>query len=82
MMSSAKETLRKTVDLLSDEEARQVLEFTQRLRDRHGGSQTLRRLAHDAAFHVPAQAPSGFRAVKPIQGKGIAASRLLVKDRR
>jgi hypothetical protein len=82
MMNSSKETLRKTVDLLSNEEARQVLEFTQRLRKGSSGSQTLRRLARDAAFHMPAEASAGFRVVKPIQGKGIAASQLLIKDRR
>ena len=82
MKKSAKETLRKTIDLLSDEEARQILEFTQHLRKGSDGSQTLRCLAKDAAFHVPTGAPTGFRSVKPIQGKGIAASRLLVKDRR
>jgi hypothetical protein len=82
MMDSAKEALRKTIDLLSDEEARQILKFSQRLRRGSDGSQTLRRLAHDATFHVPSEVSVGFRIVKPIQGKGIAASKLLVKDRR
>ena len=82
MRDSTKETLRKTIDLLSDEEAQQVLEFTQRLRERRGASQTLMRLACDTAFHVPTEASPGFRSVKAIQGKGITASRLLVKDRR
>jgi len=82
MRSSAKETLRKTVDLLSEEEARQLLQVTRRLQKRSGGSETLRRLAHDPAFRVPTAVSVGFRAVKPIQGKGIAAAKLLVQDRR
>lgn len=77
-MNSAKETLRNMISLLSDEEARQILEFAQRLRERSGVSQTLRRLARDAAFSVPAEVSKDFRAVEPIRGKGIAASRLLV----
>lgn len=81
-MDSVKEVLRKTVDLLNDEDAQQILEFAERLRQGHRCSETLKCLAHDAAFRVPTEAPVGFRAVKPIQGKGVAASRLLVKDRR
>lgn len=34
------------------------------------------------AFKIPVKKPKAFRIVKPIQGKGIPASELLVKDRR
>ena len=81
-MKSAKETLHQTVETLSDEEARQVFNLAQRVRRGKRDSQTLRRLAHDPAFHVPRKGASIFRVVKPVQGKGIPASRLLGQDRR
>lgn len=81
-MKFAKEVLRQTVDTLSDEEARQILEFAQRVRQGKRRSPTLRRLAHDPAFHVPREGAAGFRAVRPVQGKGITASSLLVQERR
>ena len=34
------------------------------------------------AFKIPAKRAKAFRVVKPIQGKGIPASELLIKDRR
>lgn len=33
-------------------------------------------------FKIPGKKPKAFRIVKPIQGKGIPASELLIKDRR
>ena len=81
-MSTVKESLRNRIDLLSDEEARQVLEFAQRLRERNDVSLTLKRLACDPAFKVPSEGSGAFHIVEPIRGKGIAASRLLVEDRR
>ena len=81
-MPSAKATLRQTVETLNDEEARQVLDLAQRVRRGKRDSQTLRRLAHDPAFHVPRKGASTFRVVKPVEGKGIPASRLLSQDRR
>ncbi len=81
-MSSVKESLHSTIELLNDEEARQLLDFAQRLRRRDSSSLTLKRLADDPAFEVPSEASGVFRVVEPIQGKGIAASRLLVEERR
>ena len=81
-MKSAKEALRQTVETLSDEEARQILKFARHLRRGKSRSQTLRRLAHDPAFHVPRPGMNGFRIVRPVQGTGLTASRLLVQDRR
>jgi hypothetical protein len=82
VMSAAKESLYNTIELLSDEEALQILEFIQHLRQKKTLSRTLRRLASDPAFHVPAKGLGGFRKVEALQGKGIPASRLLVEDRR
>jgi hypothetical protein len=81
-MQSAKEALHQTVETLSDEEARQVFELAQRIRRGKRDSQTLRRLAHDPAFHVPRKGASTFPVVKPVEGKGISASRLLGQERR
>jgi hypothetical protein len=82
MRVSAKETLHKAVDLLNEEEARQILQVPRRLRKESGGAQTLKRLSQDVTFHVPASVSVGFRPVKPVRGKGVAASQLLVQDRR
>lgn len=82
-MDSAKEMLRNTIELLNEEEVHQILEFAQRLmRERKSVSQTLQRLARDPTFHVPAEPYPVFHPIEPIQGKGIAASKLLVEDRR
>jgi len=81
-VDSVKELLYNTIELLSDEEARQLLEFVQRLQKKNGAPLTLRRLANDPAFKIPSEGSGAFRVVEPIQGKSIAASRLLVENRR
>ena len=80
-MRPIKESLRSTIELLGDEEARQTLAFAQRLRKRNVTSLTLKRLARDPAFNMPCKRPT-FRAVEPIKGKGLPASDLLVEERR
>jgi hypothetical protein len=82
VMNSVKELLRHMVEQMSDKEAGQMLEFAQRLQQRRDDSLTLKRLVTDPAFKVPGSEVGAFRVVEPIQGKGIAASRLLVDDRR
>ena len=81
-MSSIKESLHDTIDLLSDEEARQLLEFAQCLRKKTASLPTLKRLAGDSAFKVPLEGIRASQVVVPAQGKGIAASKLLVEERR
>jgi hypothetical protein len=81
-MSSLKELLRPMIERMSDAEARQLLEFAQHLRHRRDDSLTLKRLATDPAFKVPGSGARDFYVVAPIHGKGMAASRLLVDDRR
>jgi hypothetical protein len=81
-MSSLKELLRPMIERRSDAEARQLLEFAQHLRHRRDDSRTLKRLATDPAFKVPGSGARDFYVVAPIHGKGMAASRLLVDDRR
>lgn len=81
-MSSVKESLHDTIEDLSDEEARQVLEYLQRLQKKGKGSLTLKRLLKDPTFRIPSEGTGPFQVVEPIQGKGIVASRLLIGDRR
>ena len=81
-MNAVKDVLRHTIELLSEEEAGQLLEFIQRLGKARGISLTLRRLAADPAFKMPAEGLRTFSVVDPIQGTGVAASRLLVENRR
>ena len=81
-MDAVKESLRQMIEQMSDAEARQLLEFAQHLQHRRDDSPTLKRLATDPAFKVPASGARDFHIVTPIHGRGIAASRLLVDDRR
>jgi len=81
-MEAVKESLRNTIELLSDEEARKILEFAQRLRQKNNAALTLKRLAGIPTFRVPAEGLGVFRTVKPIRGRGIPASQLLAEDRR
>jgi hypothetical protein len=81
-MKWVKESLRNTIEVLSDEEACQILEFIRRLRTTSDVSPTLRRLAIDPAFEVPSEGFRDFSVVEPIQGKGVPASKLLVENRR
>ena len=52
-MLTVKESLRSTVDSISDEEALRVLTFIEQMRKHPGRSLTLKRLAGDSAFKVP-----------------------------
>jgi hypothetical protein len=81
-MNTVKELLWQMIDQMSDAEARQLLEFAQHLQHRREASLTLKRLATDPAFKAPGNGVMTFRIVAPIQGKGIAASKLLVDNRR
>ena len=81
-MNSVKELLQHIIERMSDAEVRQLLEFAQHLQHRHDDSLTLKRLATDPAFKVPASGARDFHIVAPIHGRGMAASRLLVDDRR
>ena len=81
-MDAVKESLRHMIEQMSDAEARQLLEFAQHLQHRRDDSLTLKRLATDPAFKVPTSGARDFPIVTPIHGRGIAASRLLVDDRR
>jgi hypothetical protein len=81
-MLSVKESLRTTVDSISDEEALRVLSFIEQMRKHPVRSSTLKRLASDPMFKVPPRKLGAFAKVDPMEGKGAPASRLLVEDRR
>jgi hypothetical protein len=81
-MNSVIELLQHMIERMSDVAARQLLEFAQHLQHRRDNSLTLQRLATDPTFKVPGSGAKNFHVVEPIYGKGIAASKLLVDDRR
>jgi hypothetical protein len=81
-MNSVKELLQHMIERMSEAEAYQLLEFAQHLGHRRDDSLTLKRLATDPAFKVPGSGMRDFHIVTPIHGRGMAASRLLVDDRR
>jgi hypothetical protein len=82
VMSSVKETLYHSIERLSDEEAHQTLAFIQQLHEQRDVASVLRRLAQHPAFRLPAETQGGFRAVEPLHGTGIPASRRLLEERR
>ena len=57
-MSSVKESLRHMIERMSDEEAREMLQFAYHLQQKRDGSLTLKRLATDPVFKVPAHMSS------------------------
>lgn len=65
-MSAARQLLRDLIELLSEEESRQTLEFMQLLRHQGEGSLTVRRLIADPSFAVPAGPPGGLAPVEPL----------------
>jgi hypothetical protein len=81
-MLSVKESLRSTVDSISDEEALRVLTFIEQMRKHPGRSLTLKRLAGDSTFKVPPRKLGAFAKVDPVEGNGAPASQLLLEDRR
>lgn len=80
MNSSVKESLQNTIAQLSESECQQVLEFVQYLQQ--GIPSTLKHLISDPTFHIPSKGFGAFQFLEPLQGEGIAASKLLVEDRR
>jgi hypothetical protein len=80
-MLSVKESLKATIDLLSDEEVRSLWKAVQQRRSQYATLPTLSRLSNDPGFSVPVTKAGRFRRVRPIRGEGIAASRLLAEDR-
>jgi hypothetical protein len=81
-MFSVKESLRTTVDSISDEEALRVLAFIEQIRKHPVRSLTLKRLAGDPTFKVPPRKLGAFAKVDPMEGKGASASQMLLEDRR
>ena len=81
-MLSVKESLRTTVDKISDEEALRVLTFIEQMRKHPVRSLTLKRLAGDSTFKVPPRKLGAFAEVEPMEGKGAPASHMLLEERR
>ena len=79
-MSAIKESLYQTIDQLNEGELLQVLEFAHKINKASEISQIKTSLDNDRAIKVPAD--NSFRKVKPVCGKGISASELLVRDRK
>lgn len=89
-MATAKESLRKQVDQLSEEEAQEILGLIGARGSRAATSMKAEltrevvraRLADRPAFRVPTADAQPFRRRKRIHCPGIPASELLIADRR
>ena len=79
-MSAIKESLYQTIDQLNEGELLQVLEFAHKINKASEISQIKTSLSNDPAIKVPAD--NSFKKVKPMCGRGISASELLVRDRK
>ncbi|MBD2771051.1 hypothetical protein [Iningainema tapete] len=80
MTTSVKDSLHNTIETLSEEECQQLLEFIQYLQQTIPSS--MKSLLNDPTFNIPAKGFGTFEVIEAIQGEGIAASELLVEDRR
>lgn len=80
-MQSLKESLHHAIDLLGDEEARQLLDLVQQLGKKPAILPRQQGLTDDPMVRNPT-VRSEFRVIQPIEGTGIAASQLLVENRR
>jgi hypothetical protein len=81
-MSPTKESVVQAVLELPEEDARKALSY---IRSLHAGRERGRlraRLATHPAITLPSDDSGGFSDVAPVQGKGIPASELLVRERR
>jgi hypothetical protein len=87
-MATAKESLRRKVDQLTEEEALEVLGLIATKGSERAAGATLtrevvrERLADRAAFRVPPANAGPFRKRKRIQCLGVPASEALIADRR
>jgi hypothetical protein len=81
-MSPIKESLLKAIRGLSDEEAKRALAYVQSLHESSALARLRARLAGHPAITLPAVDAIAFRDVEPIEGRGVLASELLVRDRR
>ena len=81
-MSPIKESRRQAIESLSDEEACKLLELANALRVPATASRLRQLFGGDPTFELPPEDSSGFPPVKPVRGKGIPASKLLIRDRR
>jgi hypothetical protein len=81
-MTSLKKSLHNTIDRLSEPEARQVLNYAKQVHSKSGLVGLMEELSHDSAIAVSSVIDRPYKRVSPVRGKGVAASKLLVKDRR
>lgn len=81
-MSSLKQDLYATIDLLTDEEASQTLRFVAELKVRRILDKTPDSLGDDSAFRLPLSIHRAFSSIDPVRGSGADASRMLIEDRR
>ncbi|MBM4033979.1 MAG: hypothetical protein FJ291_19680 [Planctomycetes bacterium] len=81
-MSAIRESLSESLRTLSDDEARQALEFVQALRRGPRLAELRGRLAGRPGYRLPSPDHKGFPSVAPAPTTGAPASELLIRDRR
>jgi hypothetical protein len=81
-MSAIRESLHESLRELTEDEARQTLEFVQALRRKTELAELHRRLVGKPGYRLPSPEHPGFPPVEPVQTTGVPASQLLVRDRR
>jgi hypothetical protein len=81
-MSAARESLAESLPALTEDEARQTLEFVHALRRRTELAELRRRLAGKPGYRLPSPDHAGFPPVEPARTTGTPASELLIRDRR
>ena len=82
METSVKDILREEIDRLTDDEAREMLEYTKKIRANNEKAEIVKCLSNDPAIKIPADIYKPFSKVEAVKGKGIPASELLIRERR
>lgn len=80
-MTPVRESLVESVKALSDDEARQTLDFVHALRRRKELAELVRRLAGRPGYRLPSAEHPGFPPVEPAETTGTPASELIIRDR-
>jgi len=80
-MGATKDSLRQTIESLTEEQARQTLDFVRSLQNDKDYARLRRLLGGNPAFKLPPR-DHQFRDVKPVEVPGTPASKLLIADRR
>lgn len=81
-MSLIKESLHQSIDQMSDEQAEAMLTLIRAFHSKRPDVERPSLVAPSTIAQQPLSKANAFKSVQPVSGKGAAASRLLISERR